>query len=382
VSNGCEKVVMKYRSYKTINNNKNKKDEIMKENSMLQDACLYIVKDHLDVVFKEISDNPASNEKEIFENLHVLEAWSLPFAKGSDRLNRDKFIKTVPFKDLNFFTLRKTGKDISPEYEENFVKNCGINIYQLKDNPEIKYAILCIHFRDYEQLISINFFVCLKGQLKNIYRSIKTRSRKVKDIKVPILHDGIMERVLNQTVRFLNKRKQMKDYGSSIRRGIVLTGKPGNGKTMICSYIKDLCRKKGISFSVVNSGDIDRAYSNGVKELDELFHKTKLIIFDDIDISYLNRNDGSGGNSKIACAILSAMDGIQKKHDVVRIFTTNEDIKDLDAAFVRPQRIDDVIKIMPPDKEMKTNLIRNKWPKDILTYIEENDKKELTVYIK
>jgi hypothetical protein len=52
--------------------------------------------------------------------------------------------------------------------------------------------------------------------------------------------------------------------------------------------------------------------------------------FDDIDVAYLDRKKGNG---KMACSMLTAMDGMREDENLVRIFTTNEPVEELDPAF-------------------------------------------------
>jgi SpoVK/Ycf46/Vps4 family AAA+-type ATPase len=92
-----------------------------------------------------------------------------------------------------------------------------------------------------------------------------------------------------------------------------------------------------------------------------------LVIFDDINIDYLTRN----GNTKMACNLLSKLDGVKQSNGVsVRIFTTNENIEDIDPAFLRPGRIDEIICFEPPDDEYRGK-VYNSW-EDIFKTVTED----------
>jgi len=58
------------------------------------------------------------------------------------------------------------------------------------------------------------------------------------------------------------------------------------------------------------------------------------------------------------------MDGMNESGHLVRIFTTNEEVKDLDKAFTRPGRIDKFMTIRKPTQDMVRRLI-DTWPKEI-----------------
>jgi len=47
---------------------------------------------------------------------------------------------------------------------------------------------------------------------------------------------------------------------------------------------------------------------------------------------------------------------------------TNEDVSSLDAAFVRPGRIDQTIQFNPPEASLRREFLST-WPKDILNHI-------------
>ncbi len=152
-----------------------------------------------------------------------------------------------------------------------------------------------------------------------------------------------------------------------MNRGIILTGPPGNGKTMLCRYIERQCLQNNFTCSTSTASAIDKAYKDN--ELVSIFTGSDVIFYDDIDIAYLNRaNDG-----KMACAILTAMDGMCKNRDfMVRIFTTNEEINHLDPAFVRPGRIDKIIRLQKPSAELRQKTFES-WPKELVQSIKLKD---------
>ena len=71
----------------------------------------------------------------------------------------------------------------------------------------------------------------------------------------------------------------------------------------------------------------------------------------------------------LACALLAAMDGVVLNDHVVRIFTTNEDVGDIDPAFTRPGRIDVRIPFPKPTEGLRLRLIQA-WPQEIQDHID------------
>jgi len=241
----------------------------------------------------------------------------------------------------------------------------GFVIHSCRKDPNVIYASFCTKDRDESNWDCI---VVPKGSVFRLVR-LGRAARKEKDQQEPpVLDEAFRESILNHTIRVLDHKKEMKRHGVKINRGVILNGLPGNGKTMMCRYIRHLCNQKGIHYRTVSAQEILRAFSND-ESLDELFSSGTIIFFDDIDIDFFNRSrDG-----KMACSILSAMDGMSTDAGhTIRIFTTNEDIADLDSAFTRPGRIDKSFKFPVPTRELRRELITTRWSKEVLEYLNED----------
>ena len=229
-------------------------------------------------------------------------------------------------------------------------------------SPDIKY---CLYIQQGSYGDDI-YLIVEKGKLfqltRNAWKLTKVASKSA--IK-PVLAEGILEDVETSTIGFIKNAKAIEKYGVKIKRGILLDGPPGNGKTMLCRYIQKLCSQNGIRWGTVTAADIDKAYSE--RELHDLFQRWTVTFFDDIDVGYMNRKQGNG---RMACALLTAMDGVIEADHIVRIFTTNEKVEDLDPAFVRPGRIDRCIRIDKPTKELREQLVKTVWPQEIVENID------------
>lgn len=134
---------------------------------------------------------------------------------------------------------------------------------------------------------------------------------------------------------------------------------------MLCKYIRSLAHYNDINTDNVTAADLEDGFTKNklTKVLSGTSHgyqrnKSTIVFLDDIDISYMNRSSGNDG--KMACALLSAIQGVDT-HDasVVRIFTTNEDICALDPAFMRPGRIDKSITLTKPPRELRKRFIQS-----------------------
>ena len=187
---------------------------------------------------------------------------------------------------------------------------------------------------------------------------------KEKEVVYPILEPATIKTFLDNTIGFYKNRQHLKQYKVNLKRGIMISGPPGNGKTMLCRCVSALANNHKIPIHRITSTTLTQAHSND--ELNEVVNQKGILFFDDIDISFFDRHHGDG---RMACSLLAAMDGIETKCDTIRVFTTNEDLGAIDEAFLRPGRIDIQLRIERPREELRRKLIET-WPETILNHPE------------
>jgi len=250
----------------------------------------------------------------------------------------------------------------------------GMSLYETHTDEQLKKPIKYVVFAapDGPGEENKHFIICEKGKLFRLQRYWnRLRNQRTFDPAPPILETGFLNDILNSSVGFLLRANEIEKYDVSLRRGIVLSGDPGNGKTMTCRWICELCNEYDISYNSVNGAHIEHAYKKG--ELDDLMSSATVMFFDDIDVSFFNRDSSrSTGDSKMCCAMLSAMDGMIQEGHCIRIFTTNERIEDMDRAFKRPGRIDRVFEFTTPNIDLRKQLI-NTWHAEILAKIDAGE---------
>jgi len=284
------------------------------------------------------------------EEVYILEKWSLDFSYMNHHHTKDIAKKSEHINDLPFIS---AGEGL---HKNRLYKGRGLVLHEARDNPKLKYVIY--HCNDASGNAFWFLFVA-KGKLLHLKRHTASQNRKTGVGDPPILEEGLLDRIIANSVGFLINSKNIKKYNVKIKRGILLDGPPGNGKTMVCRYIQQIASSRNISWSIVTASDIDEAYEKS--NLQSLFNHEGITFFDDIDISYLNRR---GGRGNVACSILTSMDGLIQADSIVRIFTTNEPIDHLDAAFMRPGRVDCIFRIDKPSYKLKARLI-DTWHEEI-----------------
>tara|TARA_Y100000034_G_C6883967_1_gene405572 strand:+ start:627 stop:1856 length:1230 start_codon:yes stop_codon:yes gene_type:complete len=237
----------------------------------------------------------------------------------------------------------------------------GISCYQIRGG-DIKYVV-------------IYFFVGNSGYHRafvekgNLFRlkrhALRQNKKRAIDTLCPILCEEVATNVIRNTVTLMENRSQYKKYAKHLKKGVLFTGPPGNGKTLMCQYIQGKADMFGLSSKIVKIGEIEKHFSDG-KDVQEIFDSSDVIFVDDIELTHLDRSQGKGS---LACAILSALDGLDKSRSMLKIFTTNEDVKSIDKAFSRPGRIDCIFNFDPPDSALRYRLVTEWWHEEIVSYL-------------
>lgn len=126
--------------------------------------------------------------------------------------------------------------------------------------------------------------------------------------------------------------------GVPYRRGYLLYGPPGNGKS---SVVKALASELGMSVYLLMLSDPEMN-DNRINDLLGRVPDRNLLLLEDVDCAFAQRqrNTGNGQNSGLTFAgLLNALDGVAAPEGRIVIMTTNH-IDRLDPALIRPGRAD------------------------------------------
>jgi hypothetical protein len=219
-----------------------------------------------------------------------------------------------------------------------------------------------------------NFFVVARRDYIPLYRkAVRLQRRSAPISPPPILPDAIFDTLRRNTLDYLNRDNltRIRQLGGRPRRGLLLSGPPGNGKTSACRWLWEECHRLRYEYRIVSPDAYQAARQscNSVEAVKQLFmvNKRGIVFFDDMDIALRDRALSPDRDDQNV--FLGAMDGIEAKEGVVYVFTTNCPVDLIDPAFKRPGRIDLVLQFDPPDAELRRRLF-DRWHPEILAGID------------
>ena len=166
---------------------------------------------------------------------------------------------------------------------------------------------------------------------------------------------------IREMVELPIKRPEIfKKLGISAPKGILLYGPPGTGKTLLA---KAVASETDSNFQIINGPEIvSGVYGQSEENLRKIFKEAEekapsIIFIDEIDAIAPKRENIHGETEKrIVAQLLTLMDGLKTRGDVVVIGATN--IPDsLDPALRRPGRFDREIEINIPTKEARKEIL-------------------------
>eukprot|EP01090_Pellita_catalonica_P012074 TRINITY_DN2544_c0_g1_i1.p1 TRINITY_DN2544_c0_g1~~TRINITY_DN2544_c0_g1_i1.p1 ORF type:complete len:313 (-),score=44.47 TRINITY_DN2544_c0_g1_i1:67-1005(-) len=168
----------------------------------------------------------------------------------------------------------------------------------------------------------------------------RTCVRLKRPLSSVVLDGEIKNSLLRDAQEFVSSEEWYKERGIPYRRGYLLYGEPGCGKT---SFILALAGELDMDIRVMNLS------SPGMtdKTLHTLMNRcppNALILMEDVDAAFTNREGGADKDNLLSFSgLLNALDGVYSQEGRIIFMTTNY-IKHLDSALIRPGRIDVKVK--------------------------------------
>jgi len=145
-------------------------------------------------------------------------------------------------------------------------------------------------------------------------------------------------------------------------KGILLTGEPGTGKTLLA---KAIAREAEVNFIAVSGPELLSKYiGESERGVREVFKKARqaspcILFFDEIESLVPKRGKTTGDQvtERVVTQFLTEMDGIEELKGVMVLASTNRpDL--IDPAMLRPNRFDFVLELPKPDLQAREEIFR------------------------
>ena len=160
---------------------------------------------------------------------------------------------------------------------------------------------------------------------------------------------------VEELVDFLKEPEKFQKLGGHIPKGVLFTGPPGSGKTLLGRAVAG---EAGVPFFSISGSDfVEMFVGVGASRVRDMFEQAKkhapcIIFIDEIDAVGRQRGAGLGGGhderEQTLNQLLTEMDGFEGNEGVIVVAATNRpDV--LDPALLRPGRFDRQVVVPRPD---------------------------------
>lgn len=170
------------------------------------------------------------------------------------------------------------------------------------------------------------------------------------DESMLVFTDEIMQAVRTNLFTPITRAKDCIANGIPIKRGVLLGGMYGTGKTLAAAVASKLAVQHAITYIYVPRAD---ELKDAIEFAKQYQSPAAVVFCEDVDRVI------TGDRSVAMDDILNTIDGIDSKSSNILVVLTTNHLEQINPAMLRPGRLDAVIKVEPPDAKAVGKLIRN-----------------------
>ena len=165
-----------------------------------------------------------------------------------------------------------------------------------------------------------------------------------------VLPEGILDTISDHVIGIGEQRVALLAAGQHLKRGVLLYGAPGTGKTLTVRHL--LSETPGITAVLLTGASI--VHIAAAAEIARTFAPS-IVVLEDIDLVAMQRN---ATPQPLLFEVLDALDGLDGDADVAFIMTTNR-VEVLERALAeRPGRVDLAVEVPLPELAERERLFR------------------------
>jgi GTP cyclohydrolase II len=167
-----------------------------------------------------------------------------------------------------------------------------------------------------------------------------------------ILPEDTLTLVERNVLQFAAQRSRLSQLRQSTKKGILLHGPPGNGKTYTIRYLIGALKEH--TTLLITGAQVGQL--NEYMALARLLQPA-LMVFEDIDLVAKERvSSGMSCEEPLLNQLLNEMDGLASDAEIIFLLTTNRPELLEEALAARPGRIDQAVKFDPPSEAERARL--------------------------
>jgi predicted AAA+ superfamily ATPase len=186
------------------------------------------------------------------------------------------------------------------------------------------------------------------------YSQITLKKQPFKTDELYHLPSFEIQDIIDDIKSFWDRKEKYKEYKFIHKRGILMYGEPGCGKSGIIQLIvNDLIKRDGIVINIKDNEEVERFldFIPTFRNIEP--NRPIIVILEDLDSI-------AGENSYSTSKLLNILDGVKQIEGVVYIATTNYPERLQERITNRPSRFDRRYKVEQPNDEIRRAYIINK----------------------
>lgn len=247
-------------------------------------------------------------------------------------------VANFTFKGHSIMMWRRQGQTITTGWDRRPLELETLTLATWAGNVHVLKDILQCALQDSFAIATdeTKIFVLSDSWLGGWEKALTKKPRPQESI---VLDGDIAERLLEDARTFLNSSQWYAERGIPYRRGYLLHGPPGCGKTSFCQVLAGKLKLDMCMLSLSNASLDDAKLAQNFREAPE----SSIVLLEDVDAVFVDRDvkktKGAKGTGVSFSGLLNAIDGVASQEGRLFFMTTNFPEK-LDAALVRPGRCD------------------------------------------